>query len=71
MVVWRVAILVAALAAGSAASAKDRPPPKRDEPRDLTGCEFFGEGYVKAPGTDTCIKLSGSVRTEGAAMFRR
>ncbi len=68
---WRVVMVcIAGLAGGGAASAKDKPP-KREAPRPATGCEFLGEGYVKAPGTDTCIKVSGSSRTEGAAIFGR
>ena len=53
------AILTAALA--TSVSAKDVPRPKRDEPTKRTGCEYLGQGFIKAEGTDTCIKVGGSV----------
>jgi hypothetical protein len=29
-----------------------------------TSCSAYGEGFVNVPGTDTCIKLGGYVRSE-------
>ena len=69
----RIVVVIAAMTvAGGLASAKTKPPPKRDEPRQTaTGCESIGEGYVKVPGSDTCVKVSGSARSEGAFIDRR
>lgn len=30
----------------------------------LTECPLFGAGFIKLPGTDTCLDLSGSVRSD-------
>lgn len=30
----------------------------------LTDCPVFGAGFIKLPGTDTCLDLSGSVRSD-------
>ncbi len=46
----------------SAASAKDLPR-REPEPRS-TGCEWAGPGFAKLPGSDTCVKVGGSVRVE-------
>lgn len=48
--------------AGTMAEAKDLP---RLEPaHHATGCEWAGPGYVKAEGSDTCVRVAGSVRAE-------
>ncbi|MCW6510415.1 porin [Lichenifustis flavocetrariae] len=67
-------ILVAAIClSAGAAVAKDPPRPQReDAPRKSdAACAYLGEGYVKMPGTDTCVKMGGSVRAEGQAVFSR
>lgn len=48
-------------------------PRGRAEPKtaDVAACAHLGPGYVRAPGSDTCIKVGGFVRTEGAATFGR
>ncbi len=33
-------------------------------PKAQSGCESFGPGFVKAEGTDTCVKIGGSIRVE-------
>ena len=53
--------LVTALGA-SAATARSRP---RAEPAEAArACPEMGEGFVRLPGSDTCVKLGGSVRVE-------
>ncbi len=44
-------------------SAKDLPR-REPEPR-VTGCEWAGPGFVKLSGSDSCVKVGGSVRIEG------
>nr|WP_321454822.1 porin [uncultured Cohaesibacter sp.] len=52
----------AVLVAGGAAQAADLPVA---EPVDYVKvCDAYGTGYFFIPGTDTCLKLSGYVRTE-------
>ena len=54
------------------ATAKDLPRHKAaEEPKHATGCEFLGEGYVRAPGSDTCIKVGGLMRVEGSSLTNR
>lgn len=56
-----LAPLLGLLVAGTA-PARDLPQ-RKAEPR-ATGCEAYGPGYTKVEGSDTCIKISGSVRVE-------
>ena len=65
------AALVLTCGLANSAGAKERPSPKHDEPAKTTGCEVLGEGYVKEPGSDTCVRISGSARAEGAVVFGR
>lgn len=44
-------------------------PKKEPEPKAAT-CPEVGEGYIRVPGSDTCVKVGGSVRVEGAAISR-
>lgn len=72
MVIKRtIACCIALMLLGAGAEAKERPRPKLEPSREATGCEYLGEGYTKAPGSDTCVKVSGSVRAEGAASSSR
>ena len=67
----RIACLFWVSLAGSAL-ARDLPRGKAEEPKKAaTGCEYLGEGYTKAPGSDTCIRISGSMRMEGAVISGR
>jgi hypothetical protein len=76
-----LAMLVAALS-GSAvlADPANRPkldyatPPDRLQPtKNATGnrCAAFGPGFVKVEGTDTCVKIGGSVQVDGGAVRPR
>ncbi len=56
----------------SAAVAKELPRRQAEEPpKRASACAYLGQGYVKAPDSDTCIKISGSVRAEGSVNFGR
>ena len=56
----------AALVMGSAANAADAIVAAEPEPLDYVRiCDAFGSGYFFIPGTDTCLKIGGMVRTEG------
>ena len=48
-------------------------PHGRAEPRSAEAkpCPEMGTGYIRVPGSDTCIKVGGSVRTEGAIILNR
>jgi Porin subfamily len=35
--------------------------------KQVKSCSIYGEGFVNVPGTDTCIKLGGYVRSDAAA----
>ena len=65
--------LALSLALGLAGPAlgKELPRPKAEEPKKDTACAYLGEGYAKVPGSDTCIKVGGSVRVESATTFGR
>ena len=47
-------------------------PRGRAEPKtaNAASCAHLGPGYIRPPGSDTCIKVGGSVRTEGAFISR-
>jgi len=51
--------------AATGAEAKDRLPPAKAP--QTSGCEFMGPGFVKIEGTDTCMKISGSMRLDFGA----
>jgi len=56
----------AALAAVSGAHAADAIVAAEPEPLEYVRiCDAYGAGYFFIPGTDTCLKLGGMVRTEG------
>ena len=44
--------------------AKSPPPAKSAPVKGATSCSIYGEGFVKLPGSDTCVKVGGYVRTE-------
>lgn len=61
-----VCLVAAALLAASPASAFSRPRKEPDaKPRT---CPEIGEGYVRVPGSDTCFRVGGLVRVEGATI---
>lgn len=41
-----------------------RPLPKAETTPPARACPEMGEGFVRLPGSDTCIRLGGSVRLE-------
>lgn len=52
------------------------PPAKWSPPRTIAksrptapqkSCSGYGAGFVKVPGTDTCVKIGGWVTVEGSA----
>ena len=56
---------VAAMAAVSGAQAADAIVAAEPEPVEYVKvCDAFGKGYFYIPGTETCLKLSGYVRTQ-------
>lgn len=71
MVIRTIASCISLILVGAGAEAKERPTPKLEPSPKATGCEYLGQGYIKIPGSDTCIKVSGSVRTEGVVSTRR
>ena len=56
----------AALVAGSGAYAADAIVAAEPEPLEYVRiCDAYGTGYFYIPGTETCLKVGGKVRTEG------
>jgi hypothetical protein len=56
----------AALAAVSGAHAADAVVAAEPEPLEYVRiCDAYGAGYFYIPGTETCLKIGGKVRTEG------
>jgi hypothetical protein len=37
---------------------------KKDPAKPAKSCSIYGDGFVNVPGTDTCVKIGGSVRYE-------
>ncbi len=49
----------------AAARAEDAVKPDEfDRPASADGCEAYGSGFARLPGTSTCVKVSGQVRFE-------
>ena len=44
--------------------------PKKEPEAKARACPEVGEGYIRVPGSDTCVRVGGSVRVEGAAISR-
>jgi hypothetical protein len=42
-------------------------PPESKQPKP---CPAYGPGFVQLPGTDTCVKIGGSVQVQGAGNAR-
>lgn len=71
-----LAVIVAALPTWVAAQHANQPPkhpPKSRalHPADGNSCAQYGVGFVKIAGSDTCIKIGGSVSVEGGGSARR
>jgi len=60
-----LAALAATACAGGTAYAADIPPaPEPDSANFVRACDAFGPGYFYIPGTDTCLRIGGYVRSE-------
>src|SRR5262245_18158252 len=61
-------VAIASVAAVSAALANELPKNVRPKPKapQATGnpCAQYGAGFVQLPGTQTCVRVSGSVQTD-------
>lgn len=71
------AVLLTCLTAG-ASSADDLsrrtaswPKPDSDKAEIDRSCAHLGQGYRRPPGSDTCIRVGGSVRTETTGVWSR
>ena len=58
-------VLVIALLPGMALAA-EQPKKKNAAPAPVAAnpCAQYGDGWVQIQGTNTCVKLSGSIRTD-------
>jgi len=56
----------AALIVAGSAYAADLPAKKAAPAAAPTGCAAFGAGYIAVPGGDTCLKISGYVRSNNS-----
>ena len=50
---------------------KDPPKPTKLHPVNRNPCEQYGVGFARIPGSDTCVKIGGSVSVEGGSSGRR
>jgi hypothetical protein len=60
--------LLPGVAVASAASANDLPKNTQPKPKapqaTANPCAQYGTGFVQVPGTQTCVRTNGSVRTD-------
>lgn len=68
MVKLTALLCAASLLGASPASAFNRP--KKEQDAKLRDCPEVGEGYVRLPGSDTCVRVGGSVRVEAVTISR-
>jgi hypothetical protein len=62
-----IALLPLAMAVAQQSNPQTRkPPPKRDTAIKNNPCAEYGPGFVKLPGSDTCVKIGGSVEAGGS-----
>ena len=61
---WRRAAGLALLLVAASGPAAARPLPKAEPAPRVRDCPEMGDGFVRLPGSDTCVKLGGSVRVE-------
>lgn len=71
-----LAAVVAALPTWVAAQQSNQPPKHPPKSRTLhsaggNACAQYGPGFAKIAGSDTCIKIGGSVSVEGGGSARR
>jgi len=78
-------IALSALAWSEAALAQEQTPPKRSKlkslhatepatkpvtrPHSTSSCSEFGAGFARLPGSDTCIRIGGSVSVGAGGRF--
>ena len=67
-----LAVFVAALPIAVAADDTPRQPPKNAQtaprPAESNPCAIYGAGFVRLPGTTTCIKIGGGVTVDVGGM---
>jgi hypothetical protein len=44
--------------------------PAPPENKELKSCPAYGPGFVQLPGTNTCVKIGGSVQVQGSSNAR-
>jgi Porin subfamily len=68
-------VLIATLPNWATAQQSDKPqkPPNSVTPRPVkvNPCAAYGPGFVRVEGTDTCIKIGGSVQIDAGGSLRR
>jgi hypothetical protein len=78
--VTAAAMLVVAVAAPEAVAQTASTPSPRIQPdsfatpstaktvpaKPMKSCSVYGDGFVQVPGTDTCVKMNGYVRSQTA-----
>lgn len=66
-------ILLAAACLASNLNCATDLPRGRAEPKSeaAEGCAYLGPGYIRAPGSNTCVKVGGYVRTDGSVILGR
>ena len=64
-----VAVLPTCVAVAQQSSQPPKNSPKSGTLRPIKGnpCAMYGAGFVKIEGSDTCVKIGGSVRVETSA----
>ena len=62
----RMTCLAAVMLLAGAAATKHRSAPKQEPMQGATDCKHLGEGYVRLPGSDTCIKVGGFIRGDSS-----
>jgi Porin subfamily len=65
-----LALTIAALSVWAAGAQQSNPQPKKPPNSDTASkskaCPEYGPGFVKLPGSDTCVKIGGSVEAGGS-----
>ena len=66
-------ILLAAACLASNLNCANDLPRGRAEPKaaHAAACPHLGPGYIRVPGSDTCVKVGGYLRTDGVVILGR
>jgi porin-like protein len=78
-------MLVALVVASASAQTSAPTPPPKEQPQSkwsvptpktapvkpAKSCSAYGEGFINVPGSDTCVKAGGYLRTEGVITLSR